>query len=113
MEGSVIDELIFSVSFVGIGIYLVWVLILILFGQDQKLQQTQLKEPIEQLIILVPALNEAPVIRQTITNFVAQTASLPQVKMVIIDDASSDQTAQIVNETLQQLEKRNKVRARR
>lgn len=103
MEGSVIDELIFSVSFVGIGIYLVWVLILILFGQDQKLQQTQLKEPIEQLIILVPALNEALVIRQTITNFVAQTASLPQVKMVIIDDASSDQTAQVVNETLQQL----------
>lgn len=43
MEGSVIDELIFSVSFVEIGIYLVWVLILILFGQDQKLQQTQLK----------------------------------------------------------------------
>lgn len=76
MEGSVIDELIFSVSFVGIGIYLVWVLILILFGQDQKLQQTQLKEPIEQLIILVPALNEALVIRQTITNFVAADSKL-------------------------------------
>ncbi len=56
MEGSVIDELIFSVSFVGIGIYLVWVLILILFGQDQELKQTQLKEPIWQLIILVPEI---------------------------------------------------------
>lgn len=109
MEGSVIDELIFSVSFVGICIYLVWVLILILFGQDQKLKQTQLKEPIKQLIILVLALNEAPVIRQTITNFVAQTANLPQVKMVIIDDASSDQTAQVVNETLQELACESKV----
>lgn len=89
-------ELFFSVSLIGVGIYLFWCLILLTFG-EKKTEVTSLpqKMVVDQLVILVPALNEAPVIERTIDNFLRSTKDLPQVKMFIIDDASSDATAQL------------------
>lgn len=49
-----------------------------------------------QLILLVPAMNEEGIIEQTMRLFLRETANLPNVKMVIIDDASSDDTAFLV-----------------
>lgn len=49
-----------------------------------------------QLILLVPAMNEEGIIEQTMRLFLRETANLPNVKMVIIDDASSDDTALLV-----------------
>ncbi|MBU8890983.1 glycosyltransferase [Lactiplantibacillus plantarum] len=49
-----------------------------------------------QLILLVPAMNEEGIIEQTMRLFLREIANLPNVKMVIIDDASSDDTALLV-----------------
>lgn len=94
-------ELFFSISLVGVGIYLFWCLILLTFGEGKD-EVTSLppKMKIDQLVILVPALNEASVIEQTINNFLRSTEKLPQVKMYIIDDASSDATAQLAQALL-------------
>lgn len=49
-----------------------------------------------QLVLLVPAMNEEGIIEQTMRLFLRETANLPNVKMVIIDDASSDDTSYLV-----------------
>lgn len=49
-----------------------------------------------QLILLVPAMNEEGIIEKTMRLFLRETANLPNVKMVVIDDASSDDTALLV-----------------
>ncbi|MFR0600089.1 glycosyltransferase family 2 protein [Lactobacillus equicursoris] len=55
-----------------------------------------------QLILLVPAMNEEGIIEQTLSLFLRETEHLPNVKMVIIDDASSDQTAHLVKKVVKQ-----------
>ncbi|WP_244666176.1 glycosyltransferase [Lactobacillus nasalidis] len=55
-----------------------------------------------QLLLLVPAMNEEAVIEQTMRLFLRETEQLPNVKMVIIDDASDDQTAKLVRKFIRQ-----------
>ena len=76
---------------------MLWVLLLLVNGQNGK--STELKPLLSkgyQLILLVPAMNEEGVIEQTMHLFLRETANLPNVKMVIIDDASSDDTSLLV-----------------
>ncbi len=83
---------------VGVIIYLIWLGLLIVFGQSRYAQVVTEFDSKYQLWILVPALNEAPVILATIQRFLVETKTLPMIKMLIIDDGSSDQTFSIVND---------------
>src|SRR5947207_7393992 len=51
-------------------------------------------------VLITPARNEAAFIEKTLTSMVSQTV-LPQ-RWVIVDDGSTDQTAEIVNRYSQQ-----------
>lgn len=103
MENTIIDEIVFGASFAGTGIYLVWVAFLIFWGKDRVEQGAPMTvSKIERLFVLVPALNEEVVIAQTIKRFLTSTETLPQIKMIIVDDASSDKTVQVARETIAQ-----------
>ncbi len=93
-----IAQVIISLSLVGVIIYLIWLGLLIVFGQSRYAQVVTEFDSKYQLWILVPALNEAPVILATIQRFLVETKTLPMIKMLIIDDGSSDQTFSIVND---------------
>lgn len=81
----------------GVIIYLLWVFLLLAAGQNGKsIELEPLLTRGYQLILLVPAMNEEGIIEQTMRLFLRETANLPNVKMVIIDDASSDDTALLV-----------------
>lgn len=64
--------------------------------------ETVEESSIKSLIILVPAMNEEPVIKKTIAGFLESTRHLPMVKMVIIDDGSTDETANEVRQAISQ-----------
>lgn len=64
--------------------------------------ETVEESSIKSLIILVPAMNEEPVIKKTIAGFLESTRHLSMVKMVIIDDGSTDETANEVRQAISQ-----------
>ena len=93
-----ISQIIFETSFAGLIIYLVWVCFLLALGQNSQSDKVELGfDQSYRLVILVPAMNEEAVIKQTMQLFLKEAHQLENVKMVIIDDASDDQTAAVVN----------------
>lgn len=78
-------------------IYALWVVVLIVFGRSVPMMVSKGKlDPNYHLVIFVPAMNEAGVIARTITQFLKSTKHIPNVQMIIIDDDSTDGTADIV-----------------
>lgn len=91
-------------------IYTFWVICLLLFGQ----KSTSSDEPYHfnnhlRLIIIIPAMNEAGVIRKTITRFVGETAELPNISMAIIDDGSTDGTGAVARQTIAKYNCQNRI----
>lgn len=98
-----ISQIIFETSFTGLIIYLVWVCFLLALGQNSQSDKVELGfDQSYRLVILVPAMNEEAVIKQTMQLFLKETHQLENVKMVIIDDASDDQTAAVVKRFISQ-----------
>ncbi|WP_279126188.1 glycosyltransferase family 2 protein [Lactobacillus taiwanensis] len=96
----------------GIFIYVLWVVLLIIWGKNTKsfLSKNISKiDPKYHLVVLVPAMNEEAVISRTIKQFLKSTAGLSQVEMVIIDDDSSDKTSSITKMVISQ-EKTDRVK---
>ena len=61
-----ISQIIFETSFAGLIIYLVWVCFLLALGQNSQSDKVELGfDQSYRLVILVPALNEEAVIKQT------------------------------------------------
>lgn len=89
--------MIFKLSLIGVGIYLIWLLILIVAGRRRTAPINTTKLPANlQLWLIVPALNEATVIRETLTRFLTTTRDLPMIKLMVVDDGSNDGTGAIV-----------------
>lgn len=88
----------FDTSLVGMLIYTFWVICLIAFGgsRDQQSQASSQLIKQMQLIIMVPAMNEAGVIGTTIERFLTSTVGISNIKMAIIDDGPDDSTGQVV-----------------
>ncbi|WP_270637630.1 glycosyltransferase [Limosilactobacillus mucosae] len=98
-----ISQIIFETSFAGLIIYLVWVCFLLALGQNSQSDKVELGfDQSYRLVILVPAMNEEAVIKQTVQLFLKEAHQLENVKMVIIDDASDDQTAAVVKRFISQ-----------
>lgn len=73
------------------------------FGQKSYvIDENQPLSDNHQLLILVPAMNEEAVIEQTMRSFLKETRGLDMIKMVIIDDASDDQTATVASNFIAQ-----------
>lgn len=92
-------EIFLLISLIGILYYSIWVIILI---KSSLHNAKDIKNDVDildyKLYILMPMLNEANVVKQTLSNFIYQTKNLSQVKLGVIDDGSTDGTAKKIKE---------------
>lgn len=97
-------DIIFVISFIGITYYTIWVTILILHSIKEPTYENDFTKiaPDLQLFVLIPMLNEAGVVQQTLAKFLENTQSLPQVHLGVIDDCSSDGTTNLIQQFIDQ-----------
>lgn len=97
-------DIIFVISFIGITYYTIWVTILILHSIKEPTYENDFTKiaPDLQLFVLIPMLNEAGVVQQTLAKFLENTQSLPQVHLGVIDDCSDDGTANLIQQFIDQ-----------
>lgn len=97
-------DIVFIISFIGISYYTIWVAVLVCNSiKDPKYDNDFSKiDPQLNLFVLIPMLNEAGVVDQTLSKFLEHTQSLPQVRLGVIDDASDDGTGELIQQFIQQ-----------
>lgn len=71
-------------------------LILLLIGLFHLKKGTQMKQPL--VSVIVPARNEAANICHTLKSLVNQTYPVNKLQLIIVDDRSTDQTAEIIQQ---------------
>lgn len=107
---NVFINVILIISLVGIIYYSLWIGILIinsmrnLKNKDGFMDISDMK-----LYILMPMLNEVDVVDNTLNNFIKNTYNLPQVKLKIINDGSTDGTDKKISEIIQNGNYQNKI----
>lgn len=95
-------NIVMYVSLLGFIIHIVWLCILLFYFEKNTNSNEQHKtfHTNENLILIVPALNEEKVIAETIIRFLNETRNLNKVYLFIVDDNSSDKTVHMVKETI-------------
>ncbi len=104
-------------SFVAIAIvlatlsFVIWLFLVFCWGNfwrcDQRLDEGSLPKPIDKyppVAIVIPARNEASVIGESLRSLLAQTYPGP-LRIILVDDQSSDGTGAIATDLAQQLHK--------
>lgn len=93
-------DIVFMISFIGISYYAIWVAVLIIHSIKDPVYDTDFTkiDPQLRLYVLIPMLNEAGVVNQTLSQFLKQTHHLPQVRLGVLDDASDDGTGELIQQ---------------
>lgn len=97
-------DIVFIISFLGIVYYTIWVILLIIHSIHDPEYRKDFEniDPKLQLFVLIPMLNEAGVVQQTLSKFLEHTQTLPQVQLGVIDDCSSDGTADLIQQFIEE-----------
>lgn len=99
-----IIDFILLISFIGVSVYSIWLLVLVLGSiRDKKINYDKDSMSLlnMKLFIVMPMLNEAQVVKKTLSNFKRTTINMPQVYLYVIDDGSDDGTDKLVNEFIE------------
>lgn len=100
---ALIDEclhIVSIISLIGIIYYTIWVTLLVFYSIKEPEYSCDFNQidPEMELYILIPMLNEAGVVQQTLSQFLIQTKNLSAVKLGVIDDSSSDGTGELIQQ---------------
>src|SRR5438045_1040722 len=99
---SIVFSLIFAISFLALAwTYFGYPLLMAIRAKIQPTpvrKQTFDTDKLPALTVLIPAYNEADVIRRKLTNSLELTYPRDRLEILVIDDGSDDSTAAIVRE---------------
>lgn len=99
---NIFINVILIISLVGIVYYSLWIGILIINSmRNFKYKDDSIDISDMKLYILMPMLDEVDVVDNTLNNFIKNTYNLPQIKLKIINDGSTDGTDKKISEMIQ------------